>query len=473
MAEAEQPLKVFLSYSRRDLDFVEQLAADLKKTGLDVWYDLSGLDGGAPWRKAIEKAIRASDVVVVVLSPDSVNSQWVEREYLFASNHGKKVIPVLYKQCELPLYYLNVHYIDFQGNKYKRNFDALLENLQGGLERQGEIEAIPASQTAKPRNQKMFVGVGGLIGLLIVGVLVFPYLSGQLSPEPVNTPAPSSTLTFTVPVDTITPSPTDKPPTPTETFTPTVAPYPVEITDAKGVEMVFIPEGSFQMGSEFGQENEIPPHPMMLDSYYIDKYEVTNILYRACVNAGVCDRPQHYGSYNSGIYYEDPKYMDYPVIYVDWEMADTYCRWRGDGARLPTEAEWEKAARGDTNNSYPWGDTLGCEYASYKNSGALCSVGTSKVGSYEAGKSPYGVYDMAGNVWEWVADFYNKFYYYTAVVNPNPMGPLASDGTNRRIVRGGSWNEPPVSMRSSNRYPVNYALANYETGFRCARPLDQ
>ena len=470
MNETNEPLKVFLSYSRRDLDFIEKLASDLKDAGIDVWYDLSGLDGGAPWRNAIEKAIRATDVVVVVLSPDSVNSQWVEREYLFASNHGKRIIPVLYKQCELPLYYLNIHFIDFQGSKYKKNFNVLLDDLRDNVTDKEKPKAPPVSQDTQTKKQKMILGLISLIGLLIVGLLSFPYLSRGLAPEPTNTPVPSST--FTSPTDTATPSPTDEPSIPTETFTPTVTPFPAEITDAAGVEMVFIPEGPFEMGSEFGEDNEFPPHTMVLGDYYIDKYEVTNILYRACVNASACKRPKHYGSYSSGTYYEHPDYVDYPVLYVDWEMADTYCRWRGDGARLPTEAEWEKAARGETNDSYPWGNTLGCEYASYKNGGALCSVGTSKVGSYEAGKSPYGVYDMAGNVWEWVADWYNKFYYYTAVVNPNPMGPLSNDGTHRRVIRGGSWDEPPISMRSTNRYPVDHELADDETGFRCARPLD-
>jgi len=121
--------QVFISYSRRDLDFVEQLAADLKDAGLDVWYDLSGLEGGARWSREIEKAIRASQYVLVVLSPDSVASEWVEREFLLANNLGKKVIPLFYKQCNLPLAYLTLHYIDVQGVNYKRKFGEILRAL--------------------------------------------------------------------------------------------------------------------------------------------------------------------------------------------------------------------------------------------------------------------------------------------------------------------------------------------------------
>ncbi len=121
--------KVFISYSRMDIAFVEQLVSDLKETGLDVWYDLSGLDGGVRWRIEIEKAIRESQYVLVVLSPDSVASEWVEREYLFSSTHGKKIIPLFYKPCDLPMYYLNVQYIDVQGANYKRNFGEILRTM--------------------------------------------------------------------------------------------------------------------------------------------------------------------------------------------------------------------------------------------------------------------------------------------------------------------------------------------------------
>ena len=138
----EEKRQVFISYSRRDLAFVEGLAADLKAAGLDVWYDLSGLEGGARWRIEIEKAIQESQYVVIVLSPDSVASVWVEEEYLFASKFRKKILPLFYKQCDLPLGYYTRHFIDIQGENYKRNFDEVLRSLGVDLRnRRAEQEA--------------------------------------------------------------------------------------------------------------------------------------------------------------------------------------------------------------------------------------------------------------------------------------------------------------------------------------------
>jgi Tol biopolymer transport system component len=121
--------QVFISYSRKDLPFVEQLAADLKNAGFDVWYDVSGISGGSRWRVEIENAIRNSQFAVVILSPDSTTSEWVEREFLFASNLKRKIIPLYYRECELPLNYLNLNYIDVQGSNYRRNFPEILEAL--------------------------------------------------------------------------------------------------------------------------------------------------------------------------------------------------------------------------------------------------------------------------------------------------------------------------------------------------------
>src|SRR5574338_828887 len=114
--------QVFLSYSRKDLPFVEQLATDLKNAGFDVWYDLSGIEGGSRWRIEIENALRNSQFAIVVLSLDSVASEWVEREFLFASNLKRRILPLYYRPCELPLNYLDLNYIDVQGDNYRKNF---------------------------------------------------------------------------------------------------------------------------------------------------------------------------------------------------------------------------------------------------------------------------------------------------------------------------------------------------------------
>ncbi len=356
--------QVFISYSRRDLAFVEKLAADLKEAGLDVWYDLSGLEGGARWRIEIEKAIRESRYVIVVLSQDSVASEWVEREYLYASNLRKDVVPLFYRPCDLPLYYLNVHYIDVQGTNYKRNFNEVLRALDvKPVVREKpsapEPEGAPSAEAdKKPGKAPAFesvvkkqwdwgklkpYGLVALIGVVVIALALglpglFQATPVVASQTPTRTQKP--TISTTVPIF---PSETVRPSlTPTETLTPTLtpipSPYPEEIDDGQGVEMVLVPAGVFTMGSNIFNE-EVPVHRVYLDDYYIDKFEVTNALYRACEQAGICDPPRATFSSLHADYYSASDFDDYPVIFVDWDMAVAYCEeWRG--ARLPTEAQW-------------------------------------------------------------------------------------------------------------------------------------
>jgi formylglycine-generating enzyme required for sulfatase activity len=232
---------------------------------------------------------------------------------------------------------------------------------------------------------------------------------------------------------------------------------PEEITDEKGVVMRLVPAGEFTMGSNEGDSDEQPVHTVFLNSYYMDKYEVTNALYKACVDEDICTQPPNITSYSRSRYYGGSAYVDYPVIYVDWSQANTYCEWRG--ARLPTEAEWEKAARGTDGRTYPWGEGIDCSRANY------CEGDTTEVGSYESGVSPYGIYDMAGNVWEWVADWYDSGY-YNNTPSSNPTGPSSGD---YRVLRGGSWGDNESYLRAFYRLmnvPVNFS-GNF--GFRCSR----
>jgi formylglycine-generating enzyme required for sulfatase activity len=227
--------------------------------------------------------------------------------------------------------------------------------------------------------------------------------------------------------------------------------------------MLYVPEGSFEMGSNDGSDDEKPIHSVYLDAYWMDMTEVTNAMYAKCVNAGDCDPPQSTSSYTHSSYYGNSQYDDYPVIYVNWNQASAYCEWAG--ARLPTEAEWEKAARGTDGRTYPWGEGIDCNLANYYDGSKYCVGDTSKVGSYHNGISPYGLFDMAGNVWEWVADWYNSTY-YSSSPSSNPLGPSSGD---YRALRGGSWVSSGDSARSAFRRGYSPSNTYDLLGFRCSR----
>ena len=230
------------------------------------------------------------------------------------------------------------------------------------------------------------------------------------------------------------------------------------MTSGDGAPMARIAEGRFVMGSDSGESDERPPHSVYLDTFYLDVYEVTNAQYQRFLDA--TDRPHIQEQVTVSGQFEKQ-----PVVWVSWEDARDYCEWARK--RLPTEAEWEKAARGGlTGARFPWGSNPPYEEGRHRASSSEFNDGyraTAPVGCFAA--NPYGLHDMAGNVWEWRSDWYDRNYY---AVSPgrSPKGPETGSA---RAIRGGSWDDGANALTVSYR-GANQPLARSDSiGFRCAK----
>jgi hypothetical protein len=248
--------QVFISYSRKDLAFVERLAKDLQAAGLQVWYDLSGLDGGARWGREIQNAIKQSEIFVVVLSPNSIDSEWVEKEFMYANSLKRKIIPLLYQPCETPLWFINLHFIDVQGENYDRHLWVILKVMGVNpedmvkevtpAEQPPSIQAVPEEQlppapliapevekNIPPRRRiqispAWIIGLVGLAVLIAFGLWGMPALAARLAPTSIPTATATQTPT-TIPTQTATNAPSPTPtltqvPSPTFTAIPTIDP---------------------------------------------------------------------------------------------------------------------------------------------------------------------------------------------------------------------------------------------------------
>ncbi len=342
------------------------------------------------------------------------------------------------------------------------------------------------------RHWGTWASVAGIIALILVFIFGNRLAYEWTTPEVV-----AETIIFEKEVSIeVTPKPTyitlpTATPQPTETPTPELGIGSTQISPVDGMIMVYVPAGEFEMGINADDglatcqevrrsfsdnecerswfEVEEPVRTMYLDAFYIDQTEVTNAQYRKCVTDGDCELPKKTSSHTQDEHYGNPKYDDYPVTNVNWHDAQAYCEWAR--RHLPTEAEWEKAARGKNGFVYPWGNNFNGYLLNFcdENCNSVWSnphyndgyAHISPAGSYPAGASPYGALDMAGNVWEWVADWYDVY------LGGNPNADDAF-GEEFRVLRGGSWDDDGLIIRSTTRYwdHPDHQYNNY--GFRCA-----
>jgi formylglycine-generating enzyme required for sulfatase activity len=480
-----RPLRVFLCHAKEDKPIVREMYRQLTaapqggdKGWLDIWLDEQKLLPGQEWDIEIEKAVEQADVVVVCLSSRSVDKEgYVQKEIRFVLNIADEkpegtifVVPLRLDDCVVPRRLRVWQYVDyFPKDRRKWAYQRLLESLKLRANKLGLSSmpanrgSVPVSQPeppvrpvgqdtvslyeAKPArkfNPRLF---GIILSVLVLVSFTAYFIANNLPIAPTETPtAVTHTITFQ---------------TPTVIPTSTLGVGSTTISEKDGMTLLYVPAGKFTMGNTNGASDEQPSHEVLLSAFWIDQTEVTNKMYANCVAASKCSPPNNMGSVTRPGYYGNSEFDNYPVIWVSWNDAIAYCEWAG--RRLPTEADWEKAACGTDARTYPWGNEP-------PNSSLLNSLDynntardTTEVGRYPDGRSFYGAYDMAGNVWEWVNDWYDVY------PGGNP-GASNDFGQKYRVLRGGSFLITDARyVRSVNRFMDSPSHSNYDVGFRCAR----
>jgi formylglycine-generating enzyme required for sulfatase activity len=489
---------IFISYSHKDTEYAHKLAEILKRGGFEPWID-ARLDYGSQWPQEIQKQLDSCSAFIILMTPRAFDSEWVQSELNRAKRKNKPIFPLLLEGDEPWLSVESTQFFDVRDkslptDEFYRDLWHVIQPANPGQ----TLRAFPPNLQAQNKVKKLtnsnlmliLAGIAGLICIcLAVGSFLYLKQNSWAIPSPSQTQVMLSSPTVPVPTEKSQPNlritippivvneltkvkvvrpvvVTTAAPKPVKPFTPTAT-----FTALPKVPMALIPAGEFKMGSNDGAPDEKPVHLVYLNAFYIDKYEVSNFNYKACVDARVCAPPPNTSSYTRASYYGNPDYYNYPVIYATWEMAKKYCEWRG--ARLPTEPEWEKAARGTQAYTYPWGNTFRGNYLNYcdkkcpfEHADSNFDDGytdTAPVDAYPQGVSPYGVFNMSGNVFEWTADWYNVY----------PGGdPAASDqfGQNARVRRSGSWLDGQFHIRPTLRIGHG-GMTNWLdlTGIRCAQ----
>ncbi len=394
-------MKIFLSYSSGDRKLVEPILFALRAQAHDVFFDRSDLPPGEEFHARIRQAIEASDLFIFFMSPDSVG----EDKYTLSELEIAQKTWTHPSGRVLPVVLRRVE------------LDAVPAYLKAVtiFDPEGDVaasvaDAVHRIDVRRRRRRWIYVASSLLLALAVAaaGVAYWRSLDKR------------------------------------------------EVNGRDGAPALLVPAGKFTMG-----DNEVLPRKeIYLDAFYMDKYEVTTSRFASFLKAtGSVNQPEGWETVDLSTR------GDRPVVGVTWFEANAYCRWAG--RRLPTEAEWEKAARGTDERAFPWGNEMpSSSLATFLRKSSLDAYkeGLSPVGSHEAGKSPYGIHDLAGNAYEWVADWFRDGY--VAGQTMNPSGPESSQ---TKVLRGGGWQDPAQRIASTRRYSGTPTNRADDVGFRCAR----
>ncbi|WIG58618.1 MAG: protein of unknown function DUF323 [Ktedonobacterales bacterium] len=425
----------FISHAHADNALCDRYVAALTARGLDVWYDRTNAQMGHMLGNEIQSQLEQRSAFVLLLTQHALDSFWVNLETqtylgLMAQDRTRLLLPVRIGPCEVPSMLNAFFWIDALAMPFDHAIDAITSALTVGASGGRPSAAVP---------------------------------SPTVTPSPTPDPLPA-----------LGPAPAPRDATPALHLTPTSL-YNLGFRgySVRGVECVLpplcpVPGGIFTMGSDKtkdpqAQDREMPQYPVEVGSFAIGQHPVTVAEYACAVRAKVVREPPafEYGGKKTD-WQTQLKQPDHPAICVSWQDAVAYLRWlagvTGQPWRLPSEAEWEKAARGADGRLYPWGNTFDKARCNTSESG----IGTTTpVGRYPTGASPYSAQDMAGNVWEWVSSLYKSYPYNKA------DGREDQKSTDNRVLRGGSWADVSRLARAADR---NEGRPDYFTDLRGFRP---
>jgi formylglycine-generating enzyme len=422
------PHQVFISHAHEDAEFAHRLAADLAAGGWRVWITPESILPGEKWVDAIERGLATSGVFVVALTPAAIRSRWVKTETnaAIALEHREMVrlVPLDVETCDAPLLWSSYQCVSFRGA-----YEAGLRGLLGWLDPpKTSTSTPPATPVQKPAAEPRVVDAAPPARQTV------PAIPKTASTAPPQTAAQALPRLLTIE-------------------------SPIHL------ELVLVPTGEFLMGSDpkvdkDAQPDQQPQHRLYLPEFYIGKVPITNAQFAGFIRATRRQAPSHWE--NGAL---PPGRAEHPVVNVTWDDAVAFCRWLSEAThrsfRLPSEAEWEKAARGGDGRIYPWGNPLPDE----KRCNFGMKIGaTTPVGNYPDGASPCGALDMAGNVWEWTGSIFESYPYAPADGREDP------GNRETRVLRGGSFWSGALYVRCACRGRLNPDNRSDVSGFRVVSP---